>query len=159
MAVWAYRKGNAEIQVNPEQLSRHLVVFGGPLVTALAEKGEVIAAGQTRDPREEALIGSKTNIEAPKPSGFPLESTRLKELTRHLAIPVALIYNNSKNAFAQEVGSADGKIPATRPLLTAYSRLRSQAGVTGIRQKVKYASTGSFRKEADAAARARRRKR
>lgn len=155
MTTWAATVGTTDIKVDTDHLSKYLVVLGGPLVSDLARQGAVIAADQTTDPRSESLIDFKTNVESPKPFGFPLQSLRLGQLSRGLSIPVGLVINNSKNAVLQEVGSADGSVPATRPLLTAYNRLRGKNGVTGVRGLVRNAAPGSFRRTADAARRAR----
>lgn len=147
---WETRSGGTTLQVYPDMLSLFLVDQGGPKVNQLARTGAHIAQVAVRDAGGERFIGYKSDVESPVgASGFHLRSGRIPELSQALSIPVAIITNDSNRAFEQEVGSADGGIPASRPLLTAYQRLRAFPGVKGIRTLIRNSPVGSFRKDAD----------
>lgn len=153
---WTYKVGDAELRIDSAVLSDRLQYRGGPAVDRIAEVGFRAADAALSDVRAQTFLGWKSWRNTPVGTGgWPLESTRLTDLSRTLEVPVALVTNDSIYALEQEVGTLDGR--PQRPLLTAYLRMKSISGVTGVRTKVKNAAPDSFRKLANVASRKRKR--
>jgi hypothetical protein len=122
--VWRDAATGARLVINTDTLSDILVSEGSPQVNALAREGAAIA-------RSRVSPGAKRFIVNVPARRFPLESAQIRSsLSRKLSIPVALIANNSRFAYKQEVGTS--RRAGTRPLGAAFAQLRRRRGVRGI---------------------------
>lgn len=132
MSRYVIRNGSSRLELDTDALSDLFVRAGsGPLLN-LANSAAREAAKHVR-PSGRRFIGYKP------PATFPLKSADIgrppSPLASNLRVPVALVFNNSRFAVQQEIGSLSSDKPAERPLTSVLNTFGARRGVRALREK------------------------
>jgi hypothetical protein len=116
------------LELDTDAVSDVFIAAGTEPVNQLAAQARDIARGRVRGSGKR-FVGMRAakvfQMETPKILG--------SSLSGKLRGPVALVYNNSRFAVSQEVGST--RHMGERPLLSALRTLGSKSGIKAIRDK------------------------
>jgi hypothetical protein len=120
------------LEINTEAMSDVLAKEGSRPLTSLAIRGAKIAQGRVRDSGKRFVGYKPAKL-------FHVQSSDIGRpasgLSSQLRIPVALIFNNSRFALQQEIGSLKADHAPERPLITALNELGRERGVRKVREK------------------------
>ncbi len=129
MSVYVTDVEGGRLWIDTDKFSNVLIGAGTGPINNIAKRAAVSAQGKVR-PSGKRFIGFRPA----RP--FQMQSRKIRSaLSSQLRGPVALVYNNSRYALEQEVGSLSRDLKAERPLTSTLKEEGAKSGQRAIREK------------------------
>jgi hypothetical protein len=130
MSIYVTDVEGGRLWLDTDKVSAVLIGAGTDRVNAIAKTAAETARGKVR-PSGKRFIGFRSA----RP--FQMQSADIgrprSPLSSQLRGPVALVFNNSRYALEQEVGSLSRDLRAERPLTSALKEAGAKSGVRAVR--------------------------